>query len=348
MNDKITECQDCTAGFACDTKGLSLPKKQCARSTDQRPNEGKCTAGHYCEVGSEMEQPCEAGYYIPFELAEECVLCPAGYYCPMKPSRIPRDDPEWPDKIICPESHFCPAGSSEPKKCPDGTLTSDGAVGLRASSECKPCPTGKWCKDGEEKGSCDPGYFCLAGASEPDPEGDFEFDPDGLGLSNDTICSTDISCAGPCPAGYYCPDEGTLLPLPCDENFYIEPPGGLFRKRGAISKNECRKCPAGFWCRPGIAEPEPCPVGFYCPEDEFEPVACAAKTYRNETGGSVPEDCKTCTIGYYCNNLGMVDQEQFPCKPGYYCRGGNEEPRKCPAGHYRSETGGKCGDEVIA
>ena len=70
MNDKITECQDCTAGFACDTKGLSLPEKQCARSTDQRPNEGKCTAGHYCEVGSEMEQPCEAGYYIPFELAE--------------------------------------------------------------------------------------------------------------------------------------------------------------------------------------------------------------------------------------------------------------------------------------
>ena len=42
----------------------------------------------------------------------------------------------------------------------------------------------------------------------------------------------------------------------------------------------------------------------------------------------------------------MVDQEQFPCKPGYYCRGGNEEPRKCPAGHYRSETGGKCGNEA--
>ena len=85
---------------------------------------------------------------------------------------------------------------------------------------------------------------------------------------------------------------------------------------------------------------------FYCPEDEFEPVACDAKTYRNETGDSVPEDCKTCTIEYYCNNLSMIDQERFPCKPGYYCRGGNEELRKCPAGHYRSETGRKCGDEA--
>ena len=65
----------------------------------------------------------------------------------------------------------------------------------------------------------------MAGASEPDPEGDFEFDSDGLGLSNDTICSTDISCAGPCPAGYYCPDEGTLLPL-CPAGHYRSETGG--------------------------------------------------------------------------------------------------------------------------
>ena len=89
-----TFCVTCLPGTYCDQEGMSegeiCPKSyHCSANltwTDQRPNEGKCTAGHYCEVGSEMEQPCEAGYYIPFELAEECVLCPAGYYCPVKPS----------------------------------------------------------------------------------------------------------------------------------------------------------------------------------------------------------------------------------------------------------------------
>ena len=347
-NTEKEDCDLCTAGEVCDERGLIEPSKNCeagyfceSGSIDARPTEGACASGHFCEEKSPQEQQCPEGYYIPFPLATECVVCPAGYYCPLEGDN---EYPGFPDKIICPHSHFCEEGFSQPKKCPDGTLTTKDAVGLLKSSECKPCPTGKWCQDGEEKGNCDKGYFCLAGASDRRPNG-FDFDDLGLILSNSTICSTEVSCAGPCPAGYYCPDEGTKMPLPCDENTYLDKNvrRGVFRNRGAESKDECTPCKAGYWCRPGVADPEPCPVGFYCPEDEFAPLSCPETSFRNEPLGETVDDCKTCDKGYYCSNLGMADQKDFPCKPGYYCPGADKLPIKCPAGTYRNETGGKCG-----
>merc|ERR1712106_674668 len=161
-----------------------------------------------------------------------------------------------------------------------------------------------------DKGPCKKGFYCLASASSDTPD-EFEFNDDGLILSNTTVCSTEKSCAGPCPAGYYCPVDGTILPLPCDENYFIKPSS---RRSGAASKNQCVECEAGWWCRPGVAEPQPCPVGFYCEKDEFEPKACPVQTYRSETGAKSAEDCKVCSLGYFCNNLSMADQEQFPCK----------------------------------
>ena len=47
------------------------------------------------------------------------------------------------------------------------------------SSDCKPCPTGSYCVNGEVRGLCDAGYFCLAGSSSATPN---EFDFDDLGL----------------------------------------------------------------------------------------------------------------------------------------------------------------------
>ena len=196
--------------------------------------------------------------------------------------------------------------------------------------------------------SDDRGYFCLAGSNDPRPTGaDWDYDEDGLILSNTTVCNTDVSCAGPCPPGHYCPDQGTLQPLPCPLNKYLNAnrfidPLNTFIG-GATDESQCAGCPAGKWCQPGIAEPIDCPVGFYC-EANSQPKPCPASTFRNEVGARNEGDCASCDAGFYCTNLGMTNQENFECKPGFYCPGGDNLPIKCPEGTYRNATGGKCGD----
>ena len=196
--------------------------------------------------------------------------------------------------------------------------------------------------------SGDRGFFCLAGANDPRPSGaNWDYDEDGLILSNTTVCNTDVSCAGPCPPGHYCPDQGTLQPLPCPLNKYLNSnrfidPLNTF-VGGATDESQCAGCPAGMWCQPGVSEPISCPVGFYC-EANSQPKPCPASTFRNEVGARNEGDCASCDAGFYCTNLGMKDQENFQCKPGFYCPGGDNLPIKCPEGTYRNETGGKCGD----
>ena len=51
-------------------------------------------------------------------------------------------------------------------------------------------------------------------------------------------------CAGPCPAGFYCP-EGVTDPIPCPEHT-------LMNGTGARQLSDCLPCPAGFWCHRGI------------------------------------------------------------------------------------------------
>ena len=63
--------------------------------------------------------------------------------------------------------------------------------------------------------SGDRGYFCLAGANSARPDGaNWDFDENGLILSNTTVCNTEVSCAGPCPPGHYCVVTYTMSFLP--------------------------------------------------------------------------------------------------------------------------------------
>lgn len=57
------------------------------------------------------------------------------------------------------------------------------------------------------------------------------------------MCQPNSECAGPCPAGYFCP-EGTELPVPCPKDTYRD-------ITGAEQDSDCFACPAGFLCPEG-------------------------------------------------------------------------------------------------
>ena len=97
---------------------------------------------------------------------------------------------------------------------------------------------------------------------------------------------------GICPAGHYCPDEGTAEPLQCPDGFYQENTG----------QTECSdKCPEGYVCsgvKITFGQTDECPAGYYCPDEgtiwqTIEP--CPKGTYRDanmNTPASSSDDCE--------------------------------------------------------
>ena len=73
-------------------------------------------------------------------------------------------------------------------------------------------------------------------------------------MNNDTICDPSGYCQGFCPAGHFCPEEGTIFPIPCDLNTNMAVIGGS-------ELSQCFICQPGDWCKKGYAEPTECPQG---------------------------------------------------------------------------------------
>ncbi len=94
-------------------------------------------------------------------------------------------------------------------------------------------------RGGYISGDCSAGFFCLAGSDQYTP---INGSAHVTNVGNWT-CDPDLPCAGPCPAGKYCP-EGTADPLPCPEHT-------LNTDLGARMLNDCLPCPAGHWCLEG-------------------------------------------------------------------------------------------------
>lgn len=170
---------------------------------------------------------------------------------------------------------------------------------------------------------CSAGYFCMSGSEDYTPSDTL---PENL---NAVDCTPDLVCAGPCPAGYYCP-AGIDIPVGCANHTLRETPGGA-------SQDDCLPCPAGYWCHFGDPVPDPCPVGHYC-EEGIGPVDCPLLTYRDITGGANLSDCYPCPAGFHCNVTGIDDYTDFPCPVGHYCPEG-ADPEWCPAGSMRPTQG---------
>ena len=186
-----------------------------------------------------------------------------------------------------------------------------------------------------------------------------------------------------CTAGYYCPLQGTVTPLACPDQFYC-PEGSIFPTicvDGQIcddittNKKVYTACPAGYYCRAGIANncwpgyvctggattPTPnsndgtgyiCPAGYHC-DDGLNETPCITGYYNENYGASSINNCLICPSGTECLGTGNTNYKTItcpagnicdgatvtPCSAGYYCPSGTLNMLKCLAGYYTAATG---------
>ncbi|KAK3560704.1 hypothetical protein QTP86_014744, partial [Hemibagrus guttatus] len=323
----IDSCLPCPAGHYCASEGLNTPSGPCSAGfycpadfSSTTPHAFLCPKGHYCPLGSPVALPCPTGQYQPNPGSELCIPCRPGYYCEKSIAGDPSP---------CPSHSYCPAGTMVPHPCPNGTYTPSDVRGLQNERECLACPPGKYCRSGQIRGLCAAGYVCISGSS--------DFMPQGPVMSNTSQCDWGVRCAGPCPAGFYCP-KGTEKPQPCPVNTIKQTLGGS-------SIHDCLSCPPRHWCKEGDPELYMCPEGHYCDgiidyesEGRPGPRKCPQFTYRPTSGAGSKGDCLQCPAGTFCNATGLTDFSSFPCPPGYWCSG-TGFPVICPAGTFRTQPG---------
>lgn len=87
---KSDECNNCTAGYYCDTTGLIAVKGPCTEGyfcpqSSVSPNQEICPVGHYCPQGSPEPTKCPNGTFTNqtgVRSEAECQRCTPGQYCP--------------------------------------------------------------------------------------------------------------------------------------------------------------------------------------------------------------------------------------------------------------------------
>ncbi len=169
--------------------------------------------------------------------------------------------------------------------------------------------------------------------------------------------STDSSCAGPCQAGYWCPErsssdmanecgdsslycpEGSARVTPVSSGFYSI--GGS----GNTTRTGQQQCEANFFCVLGIRTE--CPAGTFAPERGSISCSTPANGYYlvgTDTLLPCPEGF-FCQAGlrYQCGNVGVYcpggnsSVAALVARPGFFTTGGNESTRTgeepCPAGN---------------
>uniref|UniRef100_A0A7M5XIK9 Tyrosine-protein kinase ephrin type A/B receptor-like domain-containing protein n=1 Tax=Clytia hemisphaerica TaxID=252671 RepID=A0A7M5XIK9_9CNID len=377
MQGAASNCRQCEAGFACPLSASTQPTEQ-------------CSAGYYCPEGSSSPSDplnaCPAGTYTDYHnltADSQCDGCPAGqacsagtggnqkppqpcaagYYC-LPRTRHPKQHPcpagsysnltnlhKWTDCTECPKGQYCLEGAAAPSGiCPTGHYC---PPGTKYATE-HPCAAGtysnrtanvRWevCED------CTEGNYCPQGSSVPTacPKGRYRKDLNGKALGD---CS-------PCPAGYYCPIDGTFQPLECGT--------GNFSSSNAWQCSICNAgyycmsntttyvemstkliCPAGMHCPAGSdrqpwAANNPCEKGQYCVQgnEHAYPQKCPNGTYYPFTNGKHVRDCLPCREGYYCSPEGQTDLTD-KCPPGYFCPEGTGYAfaHPCPVGYYRNSS----------
>ena len=346
------QCIDCPEGFYCD--GF----EQQSNSTSNATLVGTiyptiCQRGYYCPQNTEYSNQfaCPFGMFnnrTRLSHVDQCTDCIAGHYCDVDGLTEPSGpcnagylcyqsatSPTPTDGVtgeICPTGGYCPQGSSVLTPCETGTYNNQ--TGLRQLSECTPCAPGMYCETpglSLPTGECSAGYYCIIGATQPNPV-------------NDT--SGDI-----CTPGNYCP-QGTHTPVQC-------PPGTFRNTSGGMSVEDCSacspghycegyglssvsgRCAVGYYCELGANTSSPmdgitgdiCPIGHFCTMGSILPTSCLAGTYSNTTGVNV---CLSCPEGFYC----IRGDEPDPCLAGHYCpQGTGHDVRPCPRGTYSSQEG---------
>ena len=158
-----------------------------------------------------------------------------------------------------------------------------------------------------------------------------------------------ISGCGLCPAGFYCPNSGTVYAtLRCPSGHFCQAgtsslsqsticPVGTYCPTGSVQYNSCPggsyqnsagmgsciPCPAGYECPAGSTSYQiECPVNRYCPQGTEIGIYCKNGTYGNSTRQISQSDCTTCPGGKYCNQGFILGN----CSSGYFCKSGQFSP----------------------
>ena len=318
-NIALGNCTSCTAGYYCETSGLSAVTDECAGgyycsggASIATPNATAgdaggdiCDAGEFCPAGSPSPQSCDAGSYNPLELQTECVNCPAGYFCVGGSTDY--------SSSACPLGHYCPNGTRYNNEfpCPVGTIGT--STGLQSVEGCTECPAGSYCDTAGSDtvtSTCDGGFVCSGGSSSQAP----------------TVVNGYI-----CPEGHFC-EPGATFETVCTAGMYC----------GSVGLSEpTANCSSGYYCLGGATVATPtdgvtgdvCPAGHYCVEGATFPAECPVGTFSSSTGAADDSVCMDCTAGSYCNESGIAEVSG-PCPEGFFCANGTSTPSEiCPDGH---------------
>ena len=208
-----------------------------------------CDAGYYCPQSDASplvyKLPCEKGFYSA-EGATECTLCPVGTYCPNEATSETQKNNQlcpkgtfckrsvtyfknsisttedggidvWPNKkdgtggYACPLYKYCPKGTINPLDIPRGTMQELWARG--SLEDAIQMPPGNYSAATGTPSlpfrttECAAGYYC--------PKGSFAMIACPTGFFRANKLGMDADSCGLCPAGTYCPTEGTSVPKAC-------------------------------------------------------------------------------------------------------------------------------------
>ncbi|GAB5363508.1 hypothetical protein AAMO2058_000889100, partial [Amorphochlora amoebiformis] len=323
-NQRIEDCLECPAGYACDFgTGGDMSKFQ------------SCSVGYYCPAGTKTSTQfsCPPGTYgmlTSLKSSDQCERCPRGFWC--------KGDGWQPE--VCAAGYYCPEGSTENTTypCPAGTYAFE--TSLWREEQCIECPVG---------------YYCGAATTNPQPcaAGTYSDDKPGHTLPGPSLdgwpaCRT-------CPDGHICPNAMMTSPIACGKGYYSASNSvsctqcevGYFCEFNATSEavKLVSPCPTGMFCPAGTSvrpalDTHKCTAGFFCPQGTTSMQACPITTYLPREGGQSINDCLTCPAGYYCESTNQTTVTGV-CLQGYYCPEGsyNNTAVACPVGTYRSTTG---------
>ncbi|OQS01038.1 hypothetical protein ACHHYP_01968, partial [Achlya hypogyna] len=286
-----------------------------------------------------------------------------GFYCLKGSTAAAPDDTElWAGE--CPLGTFCPNATALPTPCEAGhycaSLNLENALPCAGGFYCiqgssTPTPTGEMNANGLIGNECPAGTYCPIGTSNPIPC------PSGT-FSGVKQLQNVAQCL-PCPAGYSCPDTGTVVPsAPCPPTVFCPGnntqttcpvghycPGGVLTAplpcRAGTFANitglpACFGCPTRFYCEIGAVNPVPCNSGYYCPSNTSVATQfpCPPGTFSSVASLASASECAPCPAGQYCSGLPPTVVPTGACAPGYYCSLGAKTPMP------NDGTGGVCDD----